>query len=105
MMGIITGAFISFLLATSANAYCSQPGRAPEAPKSYDKPRPPACLQSARYGGEHDCEDRDLDRYRTDVDRYIRSLERYAADIQRHAEEAAEYARCEANEARESLPR
>jgi len=62
------------LSATSAFAYCRAPGRAPEAPRSYDKPRVPNCLQDARYGEEPECDDFELDRYEREVDRYLEKL-------------------------------
>ena len=91
------------LTATSAFAYCRAPGRAPEAPRSYDKPRAPNCLQDARYGEEPDCDDYELDRYEREVERYLEKLQDYADDAQRYAQEAAEYAQCEAAETRENI--
>ncbi len=93
------------LLATTgaAEAYCPSVGRAPQAPQSYERPRPPSCLADARFGEENNCDDRVLTRYQSDVAAYIAKLEDFAAAAERYAEAAESYARCEANEARDSL--
>ncbi|NOX82962.1 MAG: hypothetical protein GXP06_08240 [Alphaproteobacteria bacterium] len=88
---------------SAAEAYCPSAGRAPQAPQSYERPRPPSCLADARFGEENDCDARVLTRYRSDVAAYIRKLEDFAAAAERYADAAARYARCEADEARESL--
>jgi hypothetical protein len=90
-------------LTGAASAFCSNPDRPPQAPGSFDKPRPPSCLASAGYDGEHDCKPSEIDRYRVEVEQYVAALERFAVEAQRFAQSAVEYAQCEAEEARESL--
>ena len=99
------GAVIVIWVATvsAAGAYCPAPGRAPQPPQSYERPRPPACLANAGYNREHDCAPSELDRYREDVDDYARALQDYADEAHEYAETAERYARCEADDARENL--
>lgn len=90
-------------VANPAFAYCRDPGRAPEAPRSYDKPKKPACLENVRYGQEPECDQYELDRYQREADRYIEKLQTYADEAQDYAKEALKFAQCEATETRESL--
>lgn len=103
MRQVVLGVFISLLFVTSANAYCRDPGRAPEAPPSYDKPRVPSCLRNVGYGEEPECDRYELDRFQRETDRYIEKLQEYAEDSRRYAQEAETYAQCEITEARAAL--
>ena len=95
--------FMTAFASSSAFAYCRDPGRAPEAPRSYEKPKQPTCLADARYGEEPQCEQFELDRYQRETERYLDKLQEYADEAQQYAREAVAYAQCEAAETRDAL--
>ena len=102
-MKLVLFAIAAFAASIStASAYCRSPGRAPEPPKNYERPRPPQCLQQAG-DSESKCDRYELDRHSQEVANYIRKLEDYVYEAERYADAAAKYAACEADEARESL--
>lgn len=103
MIAALSVVLIFSFAASPAYAYCRAPGAAPEAPRSYDKPKQPNCMRNARYGEKPDCDQYELDRYRREADRYLQKLQEYAEEAQGYAKEAAAYAQCEAAEMRETL--
>lgn len=99
---------VSFAMAASAAARCSEPslyGSPPVAPRSYHKPDVPYCLNTYSYSQEHTCQDWELDSYKREVSDYIEKLNDYiqeasdfAGQVNVYVGEVESYAKCEADE-------
>ena len=99
----ITAIIILFLNISISFAYCPHPGRAPNPPQSYEKPRPPACLANLRYNEKHDCTRIEFDRYRIKVEEYVDALRKFAFESQQYAKDAQDFAQCESEDLRRSI--
>ena len=87
----------SIIFSNSAFAFCSEPN-APDSPSTLFKPSLPYCLRGYSYSGTHDCEDYEIDNYKSKVADYIRELNDYISEVQRYHDEAVDYAKCEAED-------
>lgn len=96
-----------------AYSFCNEPSMfsfAPDSPGTYGRPSPPHCLSGYQYSGKHTCSEWEINSYVNEVNDYIGDLQQYAEEAETFAEDAAQfasearlYARCEADQAKETL--
>lgn len=84
----------------------------PSAPSSLQRPSEPFCLSGHRFTGTNTCSQFELDIYVSAINDYIRQLNafnnssrEFATQAIAYANDASRYAKCEADEVKESLGR